>query len=119
MNLESMAKLGRKAFTQSLNPYHESVAKSVAILGLDSEYVPRLNQASELICWQLASSSKTILRTSRLSLKNLYSGAKTLIPPSATTIVFVVFYSLAEIQFFQLDEWEVSEFKGKYGLKQN
>lgn len=119
MKSEVIGKLGRRAFTQSLHPYKQKVADAVAIFGLDTEFVPKVDERSDLISWQLSYGDVTQLYTSRISIKNLYQKAKQMLDGKrAKTYVFVCFFSLAEIQFFNLNEWMISEFKGKYRLTQ-
>jgi len=117
MKPEIFGMMGKRAFVQSLHPYKPRKLESVAIFGLDSEYVPRLNQKSRLISWQLASSNRVQLFTSELCLKNLYREACAL-SPYARIFVFVTFFSLAEIQFLDLSDWGLYEYKGRYRLKQ-
>ncbi|MFH1327524.1 MAG: DNA polymerase [Candidatus Bathyarchaeota archaeon] len=121
MDLELLNKLGKKAFVQSLKPYKGRINQSVAIFGLDTEYVPHEGGASELICWQLASDDTAALISNKnLTIKNLFQEAKQLIHLESRGIyIFVCYFSLAEIQFFDLSEWIVNEFKGKYRLTQS
>lgn len=121
MDLEILKKLGKRAFIQSLRPYNGQINQSVAIFGLDTEYIPYEGKASDLICWQLASKDQISLVTNKkLTIKNLFQEAKRQIRQEHYKIyVFVCFFSLAEIQFFNLNEWLVSEFKGKYRLTQS
>jgi len=114
--------MGKRAFFQSLHPMSKNPEKrkgNVAILGLDSEYIPRANKGSDLICWQLASDDSCILSTKKFSLQNLYRASCGMVSSKADTFVFVVFFSLAEIQFFDLSEWKISEFKGHYQVQQD
>lgn len=117
MNIQLLKRLGKRAYFQSLKPYRTKTVDSVAIFGLDSEYVPKIGERSEFICWQLASEHKVSLLTSEFSLKNLYREA-CLVCPYAKTMIFAVFFSIAEIQFLDLADWQLSEYKGKYRLRQ-
>jgi len=116
---ELIEKLGKKAFVQSIHPYKGGELDGVAVFGLDTEYVPRNDKPSELISWQLAGDSGAIFTTQPLTTKALYDEAKHLLGGlRARVYVFVVFFAIAEVQFMNLNEWEVSEFKGKYHLSQ-
>jgi len=117
---EFLAKLGKRAFVQSLHPYEPRVVNGVAVFGLDTEFVPTTDKPSDLICWQLSSSEESKIFVKPLSIKNIYQESKKMIGMKrAKTYVFVCFFSLAEIQFFNLNEWVISEFKGKYRLSQS
>jgi len=124
MNPVQIERLGKGAFLQSIRPYKGREFNAV-IFGLDSEYVPRLNEASEFISWQLATKKQVKLFTSDLSLENLYSEAQTMLGEDGVacehlkTWVLVVYFSLAEVQFFNLEDWNLSEYKGKYRLRQH
>ena len=119
MKRELIEQLGKKAFVQSIHPYKGGELDGVAVFGLDTEYVPHLDKPSTLISWQLASDNQELFTTMPLTTKNLYTEAKRMIGGKrARVYVFVVFFALAEVQFMNLTEWEVSEFKGKYKLKQ-
>lgn len=115
---ELLKRMGKKAFVQSIRPYKGQIFDGVEIFGLDTEYVPRLDKASELICWQLASSREVRILTKPLSIENLYKEAKRQIKEPRKHYVFVSFFSMSELQFFNLDEWQLSEFKGRYRVKQ-
>lgn len=122
---ELLFKMGKKAYVQSIKPYKGKKYESVAVFGLDTEYVPKDGEASDLICWQLAYSSNEgsngvrLISDKPLTISNLYDEAKRLAHEKAFSVyVFVCFFSLAELQFFNLDEWQISEFKGKYMVKQ-
>ena len=117
MNSVMLNRLGKRAYVQSLKPYNFKEMSDVAIFGLDSEYVPRVGFPSELISWQMAWDEGVSLFTTDLSLDNLYRES-CVVSPYSKTMVFVVFFSLAEIQFFNLVDWQLSEYKGKYRLKQ-
>jgi hypothetical protein len=120
MKPELIEQLGRKAFVQSIHPYRGQILDSVAIFGLDSEFVPYDDAPSDLICWQLAGENDVKLFTKPLTLKNIYlEGKKMLNNRRYQVYVFVVFFALAELQFFNLNEWVVSEFKGKYRFSQS
>jgi hypothetical protein len=117
--------MAKRAFVQSLRPYRATLSKGVRIFGLDTEYVPRMGKASELLTWQLAGEvegvSKVVVhQKKKLNLANLYTESRKMgDDEDAKTLVYVTFFSLAEIQFFDLKEWVISEFKGKYKLKQH
>lgn len=117
MNIQLLQKLGKRAYRQSLKPYTPKSVDSVAIFGLDSEYVPKIGERSELICWQLASKEDSFLFTTEFSLENIHRQACILCPHSKV-MIFAVFFSIAEIQFFDLADWQLSEYKGKYRLRQ-
>jgi len=121
MNLDIVRKMGKRAFTQSLNPYKGTKADGVFIFGLDTEFVPHIDKASELICWQLAGDTQVkLIKHRKLSIDNLCKEALRMVNENELkTLVFVCYFSLAEIQFFNLWEWQLSEFKGRYRLKQN
>jgi hypothetical protein len=126
MRAELVNAMGKKAFIQSLRPYRATLAKGVRIFGLDTEYVPRMGEASELLTWQLAGlkgdSEKVVVhQKKKLSLASLYAESQKMCgeDEGSKTLVYVTFFSLAEIQFFDLKEWVISEFKGKYKLKQH
>lgn len=120
MDLEILQKLGKKAFVQSLKPYNGAIRDSVAIFGLDTEYIPHEGKPSDLICWQLASDTQSALITNKkLTIKNLFQQAKIMTNHKRyKDYIFVTYFALAEIQFFDLNEWLVNEFKGKYRLTQ-
>jgi hypothetical protein len=121
MNLEIVRKMGKRAFTQSLNPYKGVKANKAFIFGLDTEFVPHTDKVSELLSWQLAGDTEVKFITRKpLSIDNLCAEALKMVNENeARTLVFVCYFSLAEIQFFKLSEWQLSEFKGRYRLKQN
>jgi hypothetical protein len=108
------------AFTQSIHPYKGVKVDKVKVFGLDTEYIPKTNQPSELLSWQLAGDTDVLLTQKRLNIKNLYTEAEKMLHGyKAKVLIFVCFFSLAEIQFFNLTEWNISEFKGRYKLTQN
>lgn len=121
MKLDVVAKMGKRAFTQSLNPYKGTKAEGVFMFGLDSEFIPHIDKASELLCWQIAGDSQVKLIKNRpMSVHNMCKEALSMVNAhEVRTMVFVCYFSLAEIQFFKLREWQLSEFKGRYRLKQN
>lgn len=115
--------MGKMAFVQSIRPYRGKVYQGVYIFGLDTEFVPRLGQESDMLTWQLASAKCAKVSEKKLNLENLYASAKAMLSREGVSesdvkhLAFITFFSLAEIQFFDLREWAVSEFKGKYKLK--
>jgi len=120
MKPETIVKMGKRAFIQSINPYKMQEAGKVAVFGLDTEYVPYEGMPSDLICWQLASGDQSALLTKPLNIKNLYQQSKIQVHQERFSLyVYVCFFSMAEIQFFNLKEWQLSEFKGKYRLSQS
>jgi hypothetical protein len=111
--------MGKMAFVQSIHPYRGYQVDKVAIFGLDTEYIPRPEVASDLLSWQLAGKDDVLLTQKPLDIKTLYTEAKKMLHGKmAKVYVFVCFFSIAEIQFFDLADWKVSEFKGKYRLSQ-
>jgi len=117
---ELIEKFGKKAFVQSIKPYHGKISDEVAVFGLDTEYVPVDNQPSKLICWQLASDfGVKLISGKKLSLKEMYIEAKKMVKQKRyKTYVFVVYFAIAELQFLDVNDWVVSEFKGKYRFSQ-
>ena len=124
MRAELVRAMGTRAFQQSLKPYRATRALGVRIFGLDTEYVPREGKASELLTWQLAGPGRVVVhKRKKLNIATLYEeSAKMLVETeedTVRTLVYVTYFSLAEIQFFDLTDWVISEFKGKYKLKQH
>ena len=119
MRLALLKAMGKKAFVQSIRPYNARISQGVRIFGLDTEYVPRSGQPSELLTWQLASSTQVKVFYTPLSIENIYQASRKMLnhDDQPRTFVYVVYFSLAEIQFFDLKEWWISEFKGKYKMK--
>lgn len=119
MNLVDLFKLGRRAYTQSIKPYTKGdELGEVAIFGLDTEYVPYERKKSDLICWQLAGETHAELLTIPLNIDTLYSESRKMVTGKINLYVYVCFFSMAEIQFFALEDWQLSEYKGKYKLTQ-
>jgi len=120
VRIDLLQKLGRRAFVQSIRPYKGGTQDGVAIFGLDTEYVPYLDLPSDLLSWQLASDNQSLFTTQPLTIKNLYQESKKMLGGlRAKVYVYVTFFSLAEIQFMDLNDWVISEFKGKYKLTAN
>lgn len=104
---------------QSLKPYKGSISKEVAIFGLDTEYLPYEDERPDLLTWQLASDWELSINTHEMTIATLFEEAERHAHGRYfSTFVFVTFFSIAEIQFFNLDDWVLSEFKGKYKLSQ-
>ena len=104
---------------QSLKPYKGSVSKEVAIFGLDTEYLSREGEHPDLLTWQLASDYEVSVNTHEMTIATVFAEAeRQLHQRYFSTYVFVTFFSIAEIQFFNLDDWVIDEFKGKYKLTQ-
>jgi hypothetical protein len=122
MNTDTLVKMGKKAFFQSIHPMVPREQRRAVIFGLDTEYIPQLDKASRFISWQLASADKACLSTVRPTLESLYRQSLLFMNQQereeATVLVYVSYFSLAEIQFFDLADWQVSEYKGKYRLTQ-
>ena len=124
MRVELVRAMGKRAFVQSLKPYRATKASGVRIFGLDTEYVPREGKASELLTWQLAGENRVVVhKRKKLNIASLYEESEKMLSEVEgeviKTLVYVTYFSLAEIQFFDLTDWIISEFKGKYKLKQH
>ena len=126
MRVELVRAMGKRAFVQSLKPYRATKASGVRIFGLDTEYIPREGKASELLTWQLAGEGKVVVhKRKKLNIASLYEESEKMLSLTAVEgetvkmLVYVTYFSLAEIQFFDLTDWIISEFKGKYKLKQH
>ncbi len=62
VDYKKVEEIGSIGYAQSLEPFKGTKGfESVAILGLDTEYVSRPGKPSELICWQLSYEDKAML----------------------------------------------------------
>ena len=119
MNNENRLKIknARNYYAHSIRPLKQQEQAEVEIVGLDSEYWTDNEGKQHLYSWQLWGAVGGALKTNTpLTLHEL---EKTLIgcAPPAHHYLIAVFSVDAEAQFFDLNEWMVSEFKGKYSFQ--
>jgi hypothetical protein len=94
---ERIAELGRLPFLRDVTPLKRELRSVASVYGLDTEY----DRAGRLVCWTVSGPGGDELFTSPLSVAALESHALAT-EPTARAAVFVSFFSLAELQFFDL-----------------
>jgi len=114
---ETIWELGKRAYRQSITPYHkEPLSEEILIVGLDTEYYEE-NNHNELVSWQISTEKeKGEIFFSDLTadaiIQKLNSSSQDI-----KTIILATFFITAEAQFFLGDSWKVNEYKGKYSFE--
>ena len=97
MTPERIAELGRDPFVRILRPLKRPKRSVATVYGLDTEYDPR----GKLVCWTVSGPGGDELFTSPLTAAALADHVEAT-DPGARSAVFVSYFSLAELQFFDV-----------------
>ncbi len=103
MKRSKIKKLGFAAYSRSIEPLRRAREFRGEIVGFDTEYTSKQNK---LICYQLATKNGadmwTVKPGEKLTPKKLYHSTIKLLGEVPKSILFVTYFSLAELQFLDI-----------------